>query len=133
MAKKKVATFDELIADSTPAEKQVEVGGHVVTVRELSGKDRFELAALSEEELTRWDMLVWVCMRGMVDPKPNKPHYMEKLRPEWVVKIATTITEISGIGDESLEEAENESAGVTDIGGSSRGTSDAQSAKRKSA
>ena len=116
MTNKKHATFDQLIADSKPETREVDCDGHTILVQALSGKERFELATLTE--MDRWQLLVWVCMRGMIDPKPNKESYLDKLKPEWVVKIATSITDLSGIGGEALEEAGEESANVTDIGGS---------------
>lgn len=117
MTKSKTATFDQLIADSQPVQKNIVVGGrHHILVQELSGADRFELAERTDDK--RWDLLVWVCMQGMIEPKPNKPSYLDKLKPEWVVEIATSITDISGISSESLEEAGEESATGTDTGGS---------------
>lgn len=116
MSKKKHATFGQLINDSQPEEKDIKVGGHTIRIRELSGADRFELAERTEDK--RWDLLVWVCMRGMVDPKPDKETYIEKMRPEWVVKIATSITDMSGLSEEAIEEAGKESENVTAIGGS---------------
>ncbi len=116
MTNKKPATFDQLIADSQPETKEVEVGGHIVIVQELSGKDRFEMAEMSD--VSRWDLLTWVCMRGMIKPKPDKETYLEKMRPEWIVKIATAITSISGVTEEAIEEAGEGSADGSDTGGS---------------
>ena len=131
MTKDKIATFDELLADSEFERKTIRVGQHSITIQELSGADRFYLVEHSDD--SRWDLLKWVCLRGMVDPKPKDASELDKLKPEWVVKIAEAITNISGMGEDALEDAENESADVTDIGGSSRVTSTAQSAKQKSA
>lgn len=117
MTKNKNATFDQLIADAEPVQQTITVGGkHQILIQELNGADRFALAERAEDN--RWDLLCWVCMQGMIEPKPNKVSYLEKLKPEWVVTIATAITDLSGISEDSIAEAGEESADGTDTGGS---------------
>lgn len=106
MTKNKIATFKELIADSEPQTAVVEVGGHRIQVKELSGADRFELA--ERVDTTRWELLTWVCMQGMTDPKPETVEDLNVLRPEWIMKIATTITDLSGLSDDAVEDAGEE-------------------------
>lgn len=104
------------MADSKPAEKQVKVGRHIVTVRELSGADRFALAERDDSD--RWAVMKWVVMRGLVEPKPETEDELDKLKPEWVVEIGQAIMSLSGVTEDDLEEAEKESANVIGIGGS---------------
>ena len=116
MAKNKTATFDELVAASTPTRKTISVGKFSIVVQELSGADRFELAARADEN--RWDLMRWVCLRGMVEPAVQDLDDLDKLKPEWVLEIATAITDLSGVSEESATDAEKGSAAVSVIGGS---------------
>lgn len=117
MAKNKTqkTTIADLIADSEPAREVVMLGKNPVTIQELSGRERFELSTKAEDD--RWDTLVWMCMKSMVDPAPESAEELNKINPKWVVKIATAAMKLSGI-DVDTEELGNESADVIDIGGS---------------
>lgn len=115
-AKNKQSTFAALIADSQPVRKAVKVGKHTVTIQELDGRARFELG--EREETSRWDTMLWMCMAGIVKPKPKALDDLEKIKPEWIVKIATQIMKLSGIDEEQVDDAKNESGTVSDTGGS---------------
>ena len=115
----KQETFADLIADSQPTQDVVEFGGHSVLIQELSGRERFELGAIEESEtFTRWDTMLWVSFRSIVDPKPTDIEELERLNPKWIVQIASAAMKLSGISVEDELNAENESAGVSEIGGS---------------
>ncbi len=115
----KQETFADLIADSQPITDVVEVGDHSVLIQELSGRERFELGAIEESEtFTRWDTMLWVCLRSIVDPKPADIEELERLNPKWIVLIASAAMKLSGISVEEEQNAENESAAVSEIGGS---------------
>lgn len=101
MAKNKQSTFAALIADSDPIREQVQIGSHTVTIEELSGKTRFELGTKGDDE--RWSLMLWICMQGLVDPKPADEAELEKIKAEWVVKIATAIMKLSGIEETPAE------------------------------
>lgn len=116
MAKNKQSTFADLVADSEPATKQVQIGDHQVTIREMSGRERFELS--ERADAPRWDTMLWVAFIGLVDPKPESLEAMEELKTDWVIVISNEILSISGLDADADETAENESASVTDIGGS---------------
>ena len=107
--------INDLIAASAPNIKQVELTENfVVTVRELSGKERFAAAQMADDD--RWSVMRWLAFTGMVDPLPDNIDQMDALRPEWVVSMAKAVMGISGMTLESADEMENESANVTDIG-----------------
>jgi hypothetical protein len=118
MGKNKQTTFADLIAASDPHTETVECGDFTVTIRELSGRERFDLGNKADED--RWEVLLWLCMHGMIDPKPETEAELDQLKPEWTVKIATSIMRISGV-EETIDEAEEAGEGlavVSDIGGS---------------
>lgn len=109
-------SFAALIADSELKSETIEVGDHSIIVQEMTGRQRFELS--EKEQDNRWDTLLWVCSTGIVEPKPADMAELEQIRPEWIVEIANSILRISGLEANAEEEAGNESASVTDIGGS---------------
>lgn len=101
-AKNKQSTFAELVADSDRETETVEIGNHSVKIQALTGRDRFDIA-VKEEELSRWDLMLWICVQGMIDPKPKSVEEVETLKPEWVVKIATALMTLSGITEDEEE------------------------------
>lgn len=117
-AKNKTQSFADLIADSHPIQREVDCGGHIVVIQELSGRKRFELAERANDD--KWDTMLWVCMAAIVDPVPTDVVALELVKPEWIIKIASEAMVLSGITETEaeVEEAENGSAGVSDIGGS---------------
>lgn len=115
MAKNKQSTFADLVADSAPETETVDLGGHSVTIQAMSGRDRFEIAE-KEEKLSRWDLMLWICVEGVIEPKIESVEDAEKLKPEWIVKIATSLMKLSGIQSDE-EEAKNESPGGNGSGG----------------
>lgn len=116
MAKNKQSTtFADLIADSPPTQDVVDLGSHSVLIQELSGRDRFELG--TKEDDPRWEVMLWMCMKTMIDPKPVSEDELEKINPKWVVKIATAAMKLSGIDMDDEEEAGNESADGNESGG----------------
>lgn len=114
--KNKSSTLAQLVADSEPVTKQVSVGDHIIEIRELTGRERFELA--EKESDPRWDTMLWLCMKGMTQPTVESTDELEQLRPEWIAEIATAIMGISGVTEEAVEAAGKESENVTAIGGS---------------
>lgn len=116
MAKNKQSTLAELVADSAPEISTVELGEHSVKIQALTGRDRFEIA-VQEEKLSRWDLMLWICLQGMVDPPVVSVEDVEQIKPEWIVKIATALMKLSGIATDE-EEAKNVSPGANDSGGS---------------
>lgn len=116
MAENKQSTFAELIADSKPEQDAVTVGDHTVTIQELCGADRFAIAGMGDDD--RWTLLLWVAMRGLVKPKPKDEAELEKLKPEWLIKISTAILHLSGIDEAATVEAEKASASGIGSGGS---------------
>lgn len=116
MAKNKQSTFADLVADSEPTTNVVQVGDHAVTIREMSGRERFELSNRADDP--RWDTLIWCAFTGLVDPRPETIEEMEGLKTDWVVKIANEVLALSGMAPDDDAAAENGSASVTDIGGS---------------
>ena len=113
---KQSTSFADLIADSELAQSVISVGDHSVTVREMTGRERFELASKQDEG--HWDSMVWLSFTCLVDPRPDSIEEMEKLKTEWVVKMANEVLRISGMEEDAEEDAENESANGIDIGGS---------------
>ena len=106
MAKNKQSTFADILADSGPSQGVVKVGKHSVTVQELSGPARFELG--ERQEVDRWESTLWMCMQGIVEPKPKNEKELLKLGPRAVVKIATEVMRLSGLDEDSAEDAKNE-------------------------
>jgi hypothetical protein len=112
----KQSTFAALVADSELSTEVIQVGTCSVTIRELTGRERFALSDKADDP--RWDTLCWCAFTGMTDPKPETIEEMDSLKPEFVVQIANAVLAISGMAADADDEAENESASVTDIGGS---------------
>jgi len=102
----KQSTFAELIADSELITEEVQIGNHSVTIRELSGRQRFELSEKVDD--SRWETLLWVCMIGLIDPAPESITDLEPLKAEWVVKIANAVLSLSGLEGEAIETAGEE-------------------------
>ena len=112
----KRTTFADLVADSEPQTTEVQIGDHKVTIREMTGRERFELSDLPDG--SKWDTLTYVAFTGLVDPRPETIEEMDGLKTEWVVSVANAVLNISGMSNDADEEAENESASVIEIGGS---------------
>ncbi len=102
--RKKIASNAELFAhELEEKDYTLDSGkGPTVRIRELSGAERFELVERQGE--SRWPLLVWVVSRGLVDPEPSGIEDVEKMKPEWVVDIATAITDMSGMSDDEDED-----------------------------
>ncbi len=114
---KKVQTFASIVADSKPETMEVDLGDNTILVRELSGRERFE-AGQKADDGNQWDVMLWMCDLGIVEPRPKSIDELEKIKPEWVKKIAAAIMHLSGMTIEEEEDAEKESAAVIGIGGS---------------
>lgn len=110
------STFAELVADSELETETIQIGDHEVTIRELTGRERYELSTLDDTK--RWDTMLWLAHTGLVEPKPETVLEMEQIRTGWIALIANAILKISGMEPDAVDDAENESASVTDIGGS---------------
>ncbi len=110
------STFADLVADSELETETIQLGDHSVVIRELTGRERFELSTLDDSK--RWDTMLWLAHTGLVSPKPETVEEMEKIKTAWVAVIANAILKISGMEPDAVDDAENESASVTDIGGS---------------
>lgn len=115
--KSKVQTFASIIADSKPQTMEVDLGDNSVLVRELSGRERFE-AGQKAEDANQWEVMLWMCDLGIVEPRPKDIDELERIKPEWIKDIAAAIMHLSGMTITAEEDAEKESAAVTDIGGS---------------
>lgn len=113
--KQPAVSIHDLIADSAPETKVIEVGGHNVKIQELSGRDRFALASKAEEN--QWDVLLWVASLGLIEPSFQSVEELEQLKPEWIVVIANAVLELSGVSEDAVADAENESGDVIGIGG----------------
>ena len=105
MAKNKQSTLAELVADSEPVRKEIQVGNHSIIITELTGRDRYQLAELGEQN--RWDTILWVCSKGIVEPHIGSVEELEFIRPAWLTEIGTEILALSGLQEDALEEAEN--------------------------
>jgi len=114
---KKVQTFASIIADSDPETMEVDLGDNTVLVRELSGRERFD-AGQKANESNQWDVMLWMCDLGIVEPRPKSIEELEQIKPEWIQKIAAAIMKLSGMSMTETDDAEKESAAVIDIGGS---------------
>jgi len=114
---KKVQTFASIIADSEPETMEVDLGDNTVLVRELSGRERFD-AGQKAEDANQWDVMLWMCDLGIVEPRPKDVAELEKIKPEWIQKIAAAIMKLSGMTMTTEDDAGKESAEVIDIGGS---------------
>ncbi len=114
---KKVQTFASIIADSEPRTMEVDLGDNTILVRELTGRERFE-AGQKAEDANQWDVMLWMCDLGIVEPRPKDVAELEKIKPEWVKDIAAAIMHLSGMTITEEADAEKESAAVIDIGGS---------------
>lgn len=113
----KPTSFADLIAESVPEQREVELGDRTMWVRELSGRERWD-AAEKANDANQWDVMLWLCDTGIVSPRPASLEELEKIKPLWIKKIAAAIMELSGMTMEEVEGAEKESAAVIDIGGS---------------
>lgn len=109
-------TFAAMLADSELKKKTIQVGGHSVTIIEMTGRQRFELSERADD--TRFDTLLWVAFNGIVDPVPPSLEDFEQLRIEWITEIANAVLELSGLATDDEEEAGNGLASVTDTGSS---------------
>lgn len=114
---KKPPSFAALIAESEPDQIDVKLGNTTVWVRELSGRERFE-AGEKAEDINSWELMLWVCEKGIVSPRPGSVDELEQIKPEWVKEISLAIMSLSGMTFESKDDAEKGLAEVTDIGGS---------------
>jgi hypothetical protein len=114
---KKPTSFADLISESVPEQMEVELGKSTMWVRELSGRERWD-AAEKADDANQWDVMLWLCDVGIVSPRPTSIDELEKIRPEWIKKIAAAIMKLSGMTMEDVEDAEKGSAAVIDIGGS---------------
>ena len=54
----------------------------------------------------------------MVEPRPDTIEEMDELKTEFIVLMANAVLRLSGMEQDAEVEVENESASVTDIGGS---------------
>jgi len=114
---RKVQTFASIIADSKPETMEVDLGDNTVIVRELSGRERFD-AGTKAEDANQWDVMLWMCDLGIVEPRPKSIEELETIKPEWIQKIAAAIMLLSGMSMTTEDDAEKGSAEVIDIGGS---------------
>lgn len=117
MAKdKKASTLADLQHAGKPRTETVELedGEFIVTVRELSGAERFEFAKLAE--VGTWETYRWLAHRGLVDPELESEDDLDTIRPEWVMAIAGAVMKLSGIAEESEEDAEKKSEESTATG-----------------
>ena len=122
---KKKASFNELVKASEPKTEVVDCDGFEITVRELSGAERFEFG-LEHADAQKWDTYRWLCWKGVVDPAPESEAEIDKIKSEWVLQLAAAIMRLSGILEEAEEDAEKKSEATTDIGSGSRAISVAQ-------
>jgi len=113
---KQSTSFAELVADSELTTEVIQVGGHPVTVREMTGRERFQLSEKADDP--RWDVLCWCAFTGMIDGRPDTIEEMDQLKTEFIVLIANAVLRLSGMEADAEEEAGEGSASVTDIGGS---------------
>jgi hypothetical protein len=116
MKNKQSTSFADLVADSELAQQFVQVGDHTVTIQEMTGRQRFELSKRADDD--RWDTMLWLASISLIDPAPDSIDALEKIKPAWVIKIATAAMALSGMETDAIDEAKNESAVVTDTGGS---------------
>lgn len=123
MAKK--TTFADLVAASEPRTEVVDLEDFQVTVRELTGAERFEFG-LNHADAQKWDTYRWLCWKGFVDPKPESIEELDTIKSEWVLQCAAVIMRLSGILESSEDDAEKKSEATTDIGSGSRAISVAQ-------
>jgi len=113
----KPTSFASLIAESVPEQIEVKLGDGSMWVRELSGRERWDAAAKAEDA-NQWDVMLWLCDKGIVSPRPASIEELEKIKPLWIKEIAAAIMQLSGMTMETTDDAEKESAAVIDIGGS---------------
>lgn len=109
--------FQDLVKASERKTDTVELDDFTVVVREFGGRERFEAGKMAEE-LGQWEVVLWLCFNGMVDPKADSMDDLDALKPEWLQKIAAAIMKLSGMTLDEKQDAEKESAAVIDIGGS---------------
>lgn len=121
----KRTSFDDLIKASEPASEVVKVDDFEVTVRELTGAERFEFG-LEHAEANKWETYRWLAFKGMVDPAPETEDELDSIKPEWVLAISAAVMRLSGILESSEEDAEKKSEATTDTGSGLRAMSVAQ-------
>ncbi len=109
-------SFADIVAASEPKTETITIGENEVTIREMSGRERFELSKKAEGD--KFDVLLWVAFIGLIEPRPESLDELETIRVEWITDIANAVLKLSGLEPNAEAEAENESASVTDIGGS---------------
>lgn len=116
---KKTASLAQLQVASEPRTRDVELAdGLSVTVRELSGRERFELVDKADDN--RWDVMLWIASLALVDPLLSVEE-LDKLRPEFVKAIADAVMELSGVYEGAEDDAGKESV-ASDTGTSSPAT-----------
>lgn len=98
-----------------PAQQVVTLGKTSFRIQEIDGRGRFEAAERSDGD--RWELMLWMCDRGIVDPRPPSMEVFEQfMNPEHVLDLAKEIMTLSGMRIDDEEEAENASATVSGIG-----------------
>lgn len=123
MAKK--TTFSDLVAASEPKTEVVDLEDFKITVRELTGAERFEFG-IEHADAQKWETYRWLCWKGMVDPAPETEEELDSIKSEWVLECAAVIMRLSGILESSEDDAEKKSVVTTDIGSGSHAISVAQ-------
>ena len=108
--------FADLLADSELEQSTINIGDHSVIIRELTGRERFELGERPMDQ--RWDTLLWCAYTGLVDPKPETIEEMDGLKTDWVITISNAVLALSGLEADAEDAAENELAVGIGIGGS---------------
>lgn len=110
------STWDDIEQGYAPTREFVDCGDKRFEVQELSGRARFDAAEKADED--RWEMMLWLCDKGIVAPRaPDLETFEKHVAPEHVLKIAKAIMGLSGMKLEDEEEAGNESAGESESGG----------------
>ena len=108
--KKPLAGADEIIGASRLRERTIDLSnGLTVRIRELSGRDRFELA--EQSEANRWDVMVWMAQRGLVVPELTIEQ-IDGMQPLVVHEIAEAVMDMSGVSETAQEQAGKSSGTV---------------------
>lgn len=111
--KKGAVSFNDIANAYEPQTQVVMVNGFDVTVRELTGRERFDAGA--REFDSDWDRMLWLACTGIVDPVATTDE-LERIRPEDVKALCEAVMALSGMSVDAVDEAAKESGNVTDIG-----------------
>ncbi len=100
-----IASFELLAEAGKLPEKVIELDEGVhVKVRALSGSERFQFSQLDQED--RWGVVLHLARIGLVEPSLADEDDLDRLQPEWIKEIAEAVMNLSGIDEESADEAE---------------------------